>query len=54
MTAIMVLALLAAFVGFVAALGHEIRLDGYGHRPPPRSSNDEAEPRWVQLGRLSS
>jgi len=53
MTVIVVISLLAAFVALVAALGHEIRIDGYGHRPPPRSRGDEAEERWRQLGRLA-
>ena len=49
---VLVLAVMSLFA-LVAALAHEVGLDGYGHRPAPRSLNDEAEPRWVQLGRLA-
>jgi len=53
MTVALVLALLGVLLLALVALGHEIRRDGYGQRPPPRSRMDEAEERWVQLGRLA-
>ena len=54
MTLLMLLftsALLLAVVGVV--LVREVRCDGYGHRPPPRSRVDEEESREHQLARLS-
>jgi len=45
------LALAVAVV--VTALAHEIRLDGYGHRPPPRSHADQEDTRELKLRRVS-
>ncbi|MBA2456662.1 MAG: hypothetical protein H0V48_09020 [Nocardioidaceae bacterium] len=50
---VVLLAVTAAIVLFGMALAREIRSDGYGQRPPPRSRADEDESREVQLARLA-
>lgn len=40
---LLVALLLVGLVGVLAALVETVRLDGYGHRPPPRSHRHETE-----------
>ncbi len=51
MTGLMIFVLLLALMA--TALRREIRNDGYGRRPVPRSRADDEEPRWLQLSRLA-
>ena len=36
----------AAVILLGIGLAHEVRRDGYGHRPPPRSHFDDEDLRW--------
>jgi hypothetical protein len=53
--ALVILLLSSAFLLTLVAvvLVREIRCDGYGHRPPPRSRPEEEETREQQLARLA-
>ncbi len=51
MSILMIVALVTLLT--VVALAREIRQDGRGVRPAPRSRADDEEPRWVQLSRLA-
>ena len=43
----LIVLLVIGLVGILAALVETVRMDGYGHRPPPRSHLDElADDRW--------
>jgi hypothetical protein len=53
MTLIILLLSSVLLLALVVELAREIRADGYGHRPPPRSRADESESRSVQLARLA-
>ncbi|MBA2532258.1 MAG: hypothetical protein H0V23_09155 [Nocardioidaceae bacterium] len=53
-TLVLTLAIVSAVVlALLTFLAQQIRQDGLGHRPPPRSREDEVEPRWLQLAKLA-
>lgn len=45
---LLIVLLVLGLVGVLAALVETVRLDGYGHRPPPRSHRHElADDPWM-------
>jgi hypothetical protein len=46
----LIVLLVVGLVGILAALVETVRLDGYGHRPPPRSHRHELDDDlWAEL-----